>query len=282
MDDRGDHPDESDPLQIFFARLGRTRLLTAEEERRLARRIERGDLEAKDRMVSANLRLVVAIAKRHQNRGLPLSDLVQEGSIGLVRAVEKFDYRRGFKFSTYATWWIRQAITRAIADKSRTVRLPVHMNEIVAKLDRAERALVADGDATPSLPQVAHAAGVDIEVAELLSKRSKAPTSLDRPVDDAGGAPLAAIIADRTTPTPHDHAVEQFELRALRRALNHLPYRERRVLEMRYGLCGHPAHTPQQTARALHVTRERIRELERAGLQHLAAGPEALQLRSVS
>src|SRR5918992_718629 len=214
----------TDSLELFLRDIGRTPLLPASEEIELARRIERGDLDAKDRMIESNLRLVVSIAKRYQGRELPLGDLVQEGTIGLVRAVEKFDYRRGFKFSTYATWWIRQSIARAIAEKGRTVRLPAHVDEMLRKLSRAERRLSGEVGREPTNAEIAEAAGIDLEEAEALWGHDRAPVSLELPIDD-DGSELGHLIADEEAESPYEAAARELQRELLEDVLENLPYR---------------------------------------------------------
>jgi len=276
-----------DSLQLFLDGIAKTRLLTAAEELDLAKRIERGDLEAKNRMTEANLRLVVSIAKRYRNQGLDFMELIQEGSIGLVRAVEKFDYRKGFKFSTYATWWIRQAISRALADKSRTIRIPIHINQQLQKLDGAQRRLEAVGDRDPSFEEIATASGLDIEPdeAELIMRASRAPVSLDKPVGGAGdddAAELGHLIPDQGAVSPFEAAAEALDRSRLALALENLSYRERRVLELRYGLGGEHPRTLDEVGRTFNVTRERIRQIENQSLKKLQSLAEAQKLRDVA
>jgi RNA polymerase primary sigma factor len=276
-----------DSLQLFLDGIAKTRLLTAEEELELAKRIERGDLAAKERMTEANLRLVVSIAKRYRNQGLDFMELIQEGSIGLVRAVEKFDYRKGFKFSTYATWWIRQAISRAIADKSRTIRIPIHINQTLQKLDGAQRRLESVGDSDPSIEEIMAAAQVDIdpEEAAFLLRASQAPVSLDKPVgsgseDDA--AELGHLIPDSTAESPFEAAAEAMSRGRLAEALENLSYRERRIVILRYGLFGEHPRTLDEVGRMFGLTRERTRQVEEHAVRKLGSLAEAHGLRDVA
>ena len=275
-----------DSLQLFLDGIAKTRLLTAAEEVALAKRVERGDLEAKERMVEANLRLVVSIAKRYRNQGLDFMELIQEGSIGLVRAVEKFDYRKGFKFSTYATWWIRQAISRALADKSRTIRIPIHINQVLQKLDGAQRKLEAVGDRDPTFEEIAAASGVDIdaEEAELIMTASRAPVSLDKPVGggDDDAAELGHLIPDQAAVSPFEAAAEALERSKLADALANLSYRERRIVELRYGLFGEQPRTLDAIGRMFGLTRERARQIEEHAVRKLSSLAEAQGLRDVA
>jgi RNA polymerase primary sigma factor len=276
-----------DSLQLFLDGIAKTRLLTATEELDLAKRIERGDLEAKNRMTEANLRLVVSIAKRYRNQGLDFMELIQEGSIGLVRAVEKFDYRKGFKFSTYATWWIRQAISRALADKSRTIRIPIHINQQLQKLDGAQRRLEAVGDRDPSFEEIAAASGLDIDPdeAELIMVASRAPASLDKPVGSAGdddAAELGHLIPDEGAVSPFEAAAEALDRSRLALALENLSYRERRVVELRYGLFGEQPRTLDDIGRMFGLTRERARQIEEHAVRKLGSLAEAQGLREAA
>jgi RNA polymerase primary sigma factor len=272
-----------DALQQFLDGIAKTRLLTASEEVVLAKRIERGDLAAKERMIEANLRLVVSIAKRYRNQGLPFLDLIQEGSIGLVRAVEKFDYRKGFKFSTYATWWIRQAISRALSDKGRTIRIPIHIDNILKKLDGAQRKLQASGDRDPTVEEVASMAGVNPVEADLIMRAAQPLVSLDKPVgDDADAAQFGDLLEDEGSASPHELAAEAMMHERLADVLENLSYRERRIVEMRYGLRDEQPKTLDQTSRVFGLTRERTRQIEEAALRKLGSLAEAQGLRDAA
>jgi len=271
-----------DSLQQFLDGIAKTPLLTADQEIDLAKRIERGDLVAKDHMTRANLRLVVSIAKRYRNQGLPFLDLIQEGTIGLVRAVEKFDYRKGYKFSTYATWWIRQAISRAIADKGRTIRIPVHVVEKLNKITRAERSLRAEHGREPTSAEIARELEFSIEEVEDIRRRAQAPVSLEKPVGGDDDSEFGHFIEDDSAPLPDDMADLTLRNEALTRALGMLGERERRVLELRYGLNGESPRTLDEVGRAFNVTRERIRQIENQSLKKLRALAEAQSLRDVA
>ena len=271
----------TDALQIFLKDIGRVRLLTAQEEVALAKQIERGSLEAKQQMVEANLRLVVSIAKNYRNQGLPFLDLIQEGTIGLVRAAEKFDYRRGFKFSTYATWWIRQAVARGLADKARTIRIPVHIVEKLNKISRAERNLVTVLGREPTVEEIAAVlTDVGPEEVQTLKRSARAPISLEKPVGDEEGAEFGHFIADEQAESPYESAVEISAKEALGAALANLSFRERRVLELRYGLAGEQPRTLDEVGRTFNVTRERIRQIENRSLNKLQQLPVSQQLRN--
>jgi RNA polymerase primary sigma factor len=281
-----DEPPETefsaDSLQLFLKDIGKVDLLTAAQEVELAKRIERGDHRAKQEMVEANLRLVVSIAKRYRNQGLPFLDLIQEGTIGLVRAAEKFDWRKGYKFSTYATWWIRQAVARALADKARTIRMPVHVVEKLNKIVRSERKLRAELGREPTSEEIA--LDLDLSVAEVESIRRTAqtPVSLEKPVGDEEESEFGQFIEDQHTPLPDEAADTAFRAAALARCLTALNYRERRVLELRYGLNGEQPRTLDEVGRAFQVTRERIRQIENQGLKKLRALAESQKLRDVA
>ncbi len=270
----------TDSLQLLLKDIGKVRLLTASEEVDLAKRIERGDIDAKQKMVESNLRLVISIAKNYRNQGLPFLDLIQEGTIGLARAAEKFDYRKGFKFSTYATWWIRQAVARALADKARTIRIPVHVVEKLNKIGRAERGLVTALGREPTAEEIADlVAGIDPEEVDSIKRSAQAPISLDKPVGDEQESEFGQFIADDQAESPYERAVEILTKQALRDALENLSYRERRVLELRYGLGGEHPRTLDEVGRTFNVTPERIRQIENQSLKKLQTLPETQQLR---
>ncbi len=271
-----------DSLRLYLRSIGRVSLLTAEQEVLLARRIERGDMRAKQQMIEANLRLVVSIAKSYLGRGLTFLDLIQEGSMGLIRAVEKFDYRRGYKFSTYATWWIRQAVTRAIADKGRTIRIPVHMVEKLNKVVHVERALVQTLGREPTPEEIARELDTTArEVREVL-RMAQQPISLEKPVGEEDDSSLGDFVEDQTAESPFELASEHLRQENLGRALAALPAREREVIQMRFGLTGERPCTLEEVGRAFNVTRERIRQIENHTLKKLEALPEAQRLRDAS
>jgi RNA polymerase primary sigma factor len=284
----GDEPDVStvefsaDSLQLFLKDVGKVSLLTAAQEVELAKRIEAGDHRAKQEMVEANLRLVVSIAKRYRNQGLPFLDLIQEGTIGLVRAAEKFDWRKGYKFSTYATWWIRQAVARALADKARTIRMPVHVVEKLNKIMRTERKLRAERGREPTNEEIAIDLDMTVEEVESIRRTSQTPVSLEKPVGDEEESEFGQFIEDETTPLPDEAADTSFRAAALAKCLGSLSYRERRVLELRYGLNGEQPCTLDEVGRAFQVTRERIRQIENQGLKKLRALAESQKLRDVA
>jgi len=270
----------TDSLQLFLKAIGKVRLLRAPEEVDLAKRIERGDLDAKRKMVESNLRLVVAIAKNYRNQGLPFLDLIQEGTLGLVRAAEKFDYRRGFKFSTYATWWIRQSIARALADKARTIRIPVHIVEKLNKVRRAEHRLLATLNRDATSDEIAAATGIDRAEIDAIKRSAQPPISLNKPVGDEDGSEFGQFIADEHAESPYERAVDILGNEALRDALENLSYRERRVLELRYGLGGERPRTLDEVGRTFNVTRGRIRQIESQTLKKLQTVSETQQLRA--
>jgi RNA polymerase primary sigma factor len=268
-----------DSLRLYLRAIGRVSLLTAEQEVQLAKRIERGDMRAKQAMIEANLRLVVSIAKGYLGRGLSFLDLIQEGSLGLIRAVEKFDYRKGYKFSTYATWWIRQAVTRAIADKSRTIRIPVHMVEKLNKAVHVERQLVQKLGREPLPSEIARELGMSADEVREILRMAQAPISLEKPIGEDEESELGDFVRDDSEPTPFDTATLNLRREDIERALESLPERERRVIELRYGLTGDRPRTLEEVGRAFGVTRERIRQIENNTLKKLETLPEAQSLR---
>jgi RNA polymerase primary sigma factor len=271
-----------DSLRLYLRSIGRVSLLTADQEVLLARRIERGDMAAKQQMIEANLRLVVSIAKSYLGRGLTFLDLIQEGSMGLIRAVEKFDYRRGYKFSTYATWWIRQAVTRAIADKGRTIRIPVHMVEKLNKVVHVERQLVQQLGREPTPEEIAIELETTVREVRDVLRMAQQPISLEKPIGEEDDSELGDFVEDQTAESPFELAAEHLRRENLRRALATLPVREREVIEMRFGLTGERPYTLEEVGRAFNVTRERIRQIENHTLKKLEALPEAQRLRDAS
>ncbi|HEY8777779.1 MAG TPA: sigma-70 family RNA polymerase sigma factor [Gaiellaceae bacterium] len=269
----------ADSLQLFLNELRRYPLLTAAEEVELARRIERGDAAAKQRMINSNLRLVVSIAKRYQGRGLPLLDLIQEGILGLMRAVEKFDWRRGYKLSTYATWWIRQAVQRGLATHARTIRLPVHVVERERKLARVEAQLMATLGRAPDDSELANASGIPLEHVRAVRAAARTVTSLEQPVSAEHGVTLAELLPGETV-----EPAEELELReeVLAAAVRSLPEAERRVIELRYGVGDGDPRTLEQTARLLKLSRPEVLELEQVALERLAVEREIQALRDVA
>jgi RNA polymerase primary sigma factor len=268
-----------DPLQLFLKDIAGVDLLTAAQEVELAKRIERGDRRAKQEMVEANLRLVVSIAKRYRNQGLPFLDLIQEGTIGLVRAVEKFDHRRGFKFSTYATWWIRQAVVRGLADKARTIRMPANVVEKLHRILRSERILRAYLHRDPTPAEVATDVGLPLEEVERILRTAQTPVSLQTPIGDEEDCELGDFLADKNLPPPEDAVESVSRTAALKGCLDSLDNRQRRVLELRYGLDGGHPRSLEEIGLVFNVTRERIRQIENHSLTKLAALAEAQQLR---
>src|SRR3954453_22873731 len=271
-----------DSLRLYLRSIGTVDLLTADQEVDLAKRIERGDMEAKRHMVEANLRLVVSIAKSYLGRGLGFLDLIQEGSLGLIRAVEKFDYRRGYKFSTYATWWIRQAVTRAIADKARTIRIPVHMVEKLNRVAHVERQLVQKLGREPEPAEIAEELRWPVADVRDIIRVSQLPVSLEKPVGDEDESELGDFVADDAVLEPFEEASEHLQKEGVKRALEALPARERRVIELRYGLAGAEPLTLEEVGRTFGVTRERIRQIENNTLKKLKRLPEAQMLREAS
>jgi len=259
----------TDALQLFLREAGRHQLLTAPQEVELAKRIERGDMQAKQHMIQSNLRLVVSIAKNYRNQGLPFLDLIQEGTLGLIRAVEKFDWRRGYKFSTYATWWIRQAVARALADKARTIRMPVHIVERLQKMNRAERILWTQLGREPTLEEIADEANLTLQQAKEVKAAARASTSLDQPVGDQDDAVFGDFVAG-DGPLPDEQVEVTLRSEALKQALAALPWRERQVLVLRYGLADSEPKTLEEIGRRLGLTRERVRQVEVESLRRLS------------
>jgi RNA polymerase primary sigma factor len=272
----------TDALQLFLKDIGKVELLTAAEEVELAKRIERGDHSAKQEMVEANLRLVVSIAKRYRNQGLPFLDLIQEGTIGLVRAAEKFDWRKGYKFSTYATWWIRQAVARALADKGRTIRMPVHVVEKLNKIVRSERKLRGELCREPTPVEISRDVDLPLDEVEQILRSSQAPVSLEKPVGDEEESEFGHFLTDENAPLPDDAADTTLRQELLRKILDTLSHRERRVLELRYGLDGEQPRTLDEVGRAFNVTRERIRQIENQSLKKLRALADTNSLKDVA
>ena len=272
----------TDALQLFLKDIGKVELLTAAEEVELAKRIERGDHRAKQEMVEANLRLVVSIAKRYRNQGLPFLDLIQEGTIGLVRAAEKFDWRRGYKFSTYATWWIRQAVARALADKARTIRMPVHVVEKLNKIVRSERKLRAELCREPTAEEVARDLDLPVDEVEQIMRSAQTPVSLEKPVGDEEESEFGHFLTDENVPLPDEAAEVAMRKETLRKILSTLSHRERRVLELRYGLDGEHPRSLDEVGRTFNVTRERIRQIENQSLKKLRALADSHSLKDVA
>jgi RNA polymerase primary sigma factor len=270
----------TDALQLFLNEMGKYKLLTAEEEVELAKRIERGDKEAKDLMINSNLRLVVSIAKKYQGHGLSLLDLIQEGIIGLIRAVEKFDWRKGFKFSTYATWWIRQAVQRGVANKARDIRIPVHIVDRERKIARAERELMAKLGRAPDETEIAKAAKLPLKQVREVREAARAVTSLDKPIGEESGSSFGELVAG-ADPSPEETLHVSLDEDTLRRAVESLPDRQQEVVKLRYGLNGDTdPKSLEEIGRRLGVTRERVRQLEAEALERLAINREIEALRA--
>ena len=268
-----------DSLRLYLREIGKVPLLTADQEVYLAKRIERGDMAAKTHMIEANLRLVVSIAKSYLGRGLSFLDLIQEGSLGLIRAVEKFDYRKGYKFSTYATWWIRQAVTRAIADKARTIRIPVHMVEKLNKVVHIERQLVQRLGREPRPDEIALELEMTTEEVREILRMAQLPVSLEKPIGEEEESELGDFVQDEQAESPFDTASLSLRREDIQKALDSLPERERKVIELRFGLTGCQPCTLEEVGRAFGVTRERIRQIENNTLKRLETLPEAQGLK---
>ncbi|MDN5319508.1 MAG: polymerase primary sigma factor [Thermovirga sp.] len=281
VDDIGELEDLplSDPVRMYLREIGKIPLLTPEEEVELAKRVEEGDPEAKAKLIEANLRLVVSIAKKYIGRGMLFLDLIQEGNLGLIRAVEKFDYRKGFKFSTYATWWIRQAITRAIADQARTIRIPVHMVETINKLIRVSRQLVQQLGREPTAEEIAAEMGIAPEKVEEIHRIAQEPVSLETPIGEEEDSELGDFLEDKDIPSPEEAAAQQLLREQLEEMLEELTDREREVLRLRFGLeDGHP-YTLEEVGLRFGVTRERIRQIEAKALRKLRHPSRSKKLR---
>jgi RNA polymerase primary sigma factor len=268
-----------DSLRLYLREIGKVPLLTADQEVYLAKRIERGDMVAKTQMIEANLRLVVSIAKGYLGRGLSFLDLIQEGSLGLIRAVEKFDYRKGYKFSTYATWWIRQAVTRAIADKARTIRIPVHMVEKLNKVVHIERQLVQRLGREPQPDEIAEELEMTTDEVREILRMAQHPVSLEKPIGEEEDSELGDFVEDEQAESPFDSASLTLRRSDIEQALSSLPERERRVIELRFGLDGSQPCTLEEVGKAFGVTRERIRQIENNTLKKLETLPEAQGLK---
>ena len=258
-----------DPVRMYLKEIGKVPLLSAEEEDELAKRMELGDQDAKNKLAEANLRLVVSIAKRYVGRGMLFLDLIQEGNLGLIKAVEKFDYRKGYKFSTYATWWIRQAITRAIADQARTIRIPVHMVETINKLNRVSRQLLQEIGREPTPEEIAGEMNIPVEKVREILKISVEPVSLETPIGEEEDSHLEDFIEDDQVPVPADAAAFELLKEQLNEVLDTLTEREQKVLRLRFGLDDGKARTLEEVGRKFNVTRERIRQIEAKALRKL-------------
>jgi RNA polymerase primary sigma factor len=265
---------------MYLGEIAKVPLLTAAEEVALAQRIECHDMEAKRKLIEANLRLVVSIAKRHVGRGLPFLDLIQEGNLGLIRAVEKFDYRRGFKFSTYATWWIRQAVTRGLADQARTIRIPVHMVDAINKLLHVQRQLLCERDCEPTPEEMAAVLGIGSEKVRQMLSITQPPVSLESPIGEQGDSQLGDFIEDETAAHPLEVAIESTRKDELAALLSVLSVRERAIIELRFGLTGERPRTLAEIGQHFGLTRERIRQLEIKTITKLRTCRDAQQLRA--
>ena len=269
----------TDPVRMYLKEIGRVPLLTQEEEQTLAQRIEEGDEAAKNQMIEANLRLVVAVAKRYVGRGMHFLDLIQEGNMGLLKAVEKFDYRKGYKFSTYATWWIRQAITRAIADQARTIRIPVHMVETINKVARASHQLVQELGREPNAPEIADFLDLPLSKVEEIMKLSQEPISLETPVGEEDDSHLGDFIQDSEVSEPMEAATANSLREQLEKALSMLTEREAKVLRLRFGFEDGKTHTLEEVGKEFNVTRERVRQIESKALRRLRHPSKSKALR---
>lgn len=268
-----------DPIRMYLKEIGRIPLLSSEEEIELAKRMEEGDEEAKKKLSEANLRLTVSIAKRYSGRGMQFLDLIQEGNLGLIKAVEKFDYRKGYKFSTYATWWIRQSITRAIADQARTIRIPVHMVETMNRVNRTSRRLLQEYGREPTPEEIAEAMNLPVERVLEISKISQEPVSLETPIGEEEDSHLGDFIQDEHIPVPADEAAHTLLREQLEKVMDTLSEREQKVLALRFGLEDGKPHTLEEVGREFQVTRERIRQIEAKALRKLRHPTRSRKLR---
>jgi RNA polymerase primary sigma factor len=276
------HKASTDSLVLFLKDVGKVDLLTAAQEVELAKRIERGEHRAKQEMIEANLRLVVSIAKRYRNQGLPFLDLIQEGTIGLVRAAEKFDYRKGFKFSTYASWWIRQAVARALADKARTIRMPVNIVEKLNKIVHSERKLRAERGREPTAAEIANDLDITTDEVEQIRQSAQTPVSLEKPVGDEEESEFGHFLTDQTAPLPDEVAELTLRKEAVQKILHTLSSRQRQVLELRFGLDGQPPRTLDEVGRTFNLTRERIRQIENQSIKKLRTLADVANLRDIA
>ena len=268
-----------DPVRMYLKEIGRIPLLSSEEEIELAKRMEEGDEDAKKKLSEANLRLTVSIAKRYSGRGMQFLDLIQEGNLGLIKAVEKFDYRKGYKFSTYATWWIRQSITRAIADQARTIRIPVHMVETMNRVNRTSRRLLQEYGREPTPEEIAEAMNLPVERVLEISKISQEPVSLETPIGEEEDSHLGDFIQDEHIPVPADEAAHTLLREQLEKVMDTLSEREQKVLALRFGLEDGKPHTLEEVGREFQVTRERIRQIEAKALRKLRHPTRSRKLR---
>ena len=268
-----------DPVRMYLKEIGRIPLLSSEDEIELAKRMEEGDEEAKKKLSEANLRLTVSIAKRYSGRGMQFLDLIQEGNLGLIKAVEKFDYRKGYKFSTYATWWIRQSITRAIADQARTIRIPVHMVETMNRVNRTSRRLLQEYGREPTPEEIAEAMNLPVERVLEISKISQEPVSLETPIGEEEDSHLGDFIQDEHIPVPADEAAHTLLREQLEKVMDTLSEREQKVLALRFGLEDGKPHTLEEVGREFQVTRERIRQIEAKALRKLRHPTRSRKLR---
>ena len=269
----------NDPVRMYLKEIGRISLLTPEEEMELSIRVANGDEEAKNKLAESNLRLVVSIAKRYVGRGLLFLDLIQEGNIGLMKAVDKFDYDKGYKFSTYATWWIRQAITRALADQARTIRVPVHMVETINKMARIQRQLTLELNREPSEEELAKKMGISVEKVREVIKISQDPVSLETPIGEEDDSHLGDFVQDISTMTPEEYATNEILKEEIKAVLETLQEREQEVLELRFGLIDGTSHTLEEVGKRFNVTRERIRQIEAKALRKLRHPSRAKKLK---